>query len=517
MIKKTFIAILLLITTLFLIKCAIPEDFTGLSWNSNFNIPLINKTYNIFDLEDDSHFVVEDDDIYLIYYDELESDVAASEIKINPKTTAEVPVSAIDTGTLIPLYIDESGIDLEDIDLISGILEQGIFQIELIDPRPELEELLITFLDFYDQEGLPFQITIDDFTTPIHCYDLSGYSVGDPDGDEVMDYLMFYVQTESQVFFPDMVYIRIFFDEPIYFEFFRGHLSNKKIRLDDKILDNDLNFPINISNAMEFEEASLEMTFNNEFGFDTQFVGTLTGFNDKDHKTYSLLITQHDQVIFNIAEEPGLPITTTVTISKPEVTELINIFPELLQIEDSHLVLQNLDQTPGFAQAADKNTGSFSITAASTFTVFNETITPDEIFSIEITESNREYLEKYPEMIYLSVTLENTIPVGMNIDLYFSEVSDSLYIFDPTTYSEFQTLKFPDNYVAAALIESQPVTNDVRFTMEREDIDLFLNETVYFAMKITFDESDGAVTVLPHHYLMVIARMDINLNIEIDS
>jgi len=513
--KIAFYLSLILVASI-LLHCAFPREFTGLSWNVDLNVPLVNRLFNVFDLEDDSHVIIEGEEIFLIYYDNLESDDVASEISIKPKTTDITPISSFDTGTIIPLYIDETGFDLEDIDLIYGLLEEGIFKIELIDPRPEIVEMDIICYDIYDLEGQPFQVTITDFTTSIYSFDFAGYSIGNIEGDEVLDYLEFFVQTTSEEFFYDLLYLRIFFDEPIYFYYFRGFLENKKIRLNDMIIDNEINFPINISNAFQFEEGSLELTFDNELGFDAQFVGTLTGINDKDDKIYSLFITEDDQVIFDRAEDIDIPTTTKVIITRPEVTDLINIFPEEMIIEDSHFILGNNDQTPGFALATDKNRGSFTLRTPSIFSISNETVIPDTVYTIDITETNREYIEKYPEMIYLSVTLENTFPIGSSIDLYFSEVSDTLYIFNPDIYEIVHTIIFSDNYVSGAISYEEPIITEAHFLMERSEIELFLNETVYCAIKITFDESDGAVTVLPHHYLKVIGKMAITLNAEID-
>ena len=517
MYKRYLFVILLPVVVMLQTHCTLPDKFQGVSWNALFNIPLINRFYNIFDLEEDDHFVVVGDEIYLIYFDELESDAAASEIKMDPKTTELTPISAFDSGTIVPLYIDETGMDLEDIDLISGVLAEGIIRIELVHPRPELEELEIMFYDFSDPDGEPLQVTITDFNTPIYSYDVAGYTVGQIDNEEVLDYLEFFVQTTSQGFFYDLVYLRIFFDEPIYFDFFRGFLENKKIRLNDRILDNDIDFPYNISNALQFEEGSLDLTFTNELGFDAQFVGTLLGINEKDDKSFFLEINESDEVIFRRATAPGMPVTTTVTLIKPEVTAFINIFPEILRIENSKLLLGNIDQTSGFAFASDRNRGSFTLQAPSVFTVSNETVVPDSVYSIEITPRNREYLEKYPEMISLDVTLENTIPVGLSIDIYFSEAADTLFIFNPETYNDVHTIKFAGNYVSAALEEGIPMKNEVHFLLEHPEIALFLNETVYFAVKITFDESDDYVTVLPHHYLQIISKIAVDMNLDLDN
>ncbi|MBW6515893.1 MAG: hypothetical protein K0B81_04655 [Candidatus Cloacimonetes bacterium] len=496
--------------------CALPKEFTGLSWNVDFNVPLMNRMFHVYELEDESHFIMDGEEMFLVYCDDLESDIAASEISINPKTTDITPISSFETGNIIPLYIDETGIELEDIELIHGVLEEGIFKIEIIDPRPEIEEMEIICYDILDQEGQPFQVRITDFTTSVYSFDLSGFSIGDVENDQVLDYLEFFVQTTSEEFFYDLLYLRIFFDEPLYFSYFRGYLENKRIRLNDTILANDINFPINISNAFQFDEGTLELTFSNELGFDTQFIGTITGVNEKDQKIYALYITEEDLVVFYRAVGIDTPTTTTVSITKPEVTDLINIFPEEMLIEESYFILGNSDQMPGFALASDKNSGSFTLKTPSIFSVSNETVVPDSIYTLEITETNRDYIEKYTEMVYLNITLENTIPVGLSIDIYFSEVSDTLFIFNPDIYPEIHSIKFAENYVSGAVNDSEPTKNEIDFLLERQEIELFLNETIYYAFKITFDESIGTVTVLPDNYLRLISKLGINLNVDLD-
>jgi|GEM_PF-2648955 len=517
LIRKLTVSSLLLLLILALVRCGFPESFQGISWNSEFKIPLLNRFYHIFELEEESaNFFIEENEFYIIYEDSVESTSASSEIKLNPGSSEITQVAGAEEGTLITVSVDESGIDTEDIDLIYGILEEGTISIEIIDPRPELEELNITFLSILDEVGEPLQVDIADFGISSYHYDIAHYSIGSQDGGEIIDELEFYVETTSQEFFYDLVYLRIFFENPLYFHYFEGYLVEKKVNLNEHVLDNDINNPVNISNAFQFEEGILEMTFINELGFDGQFVGTFTGFNYKDNKTYSLDITREDDVFLNRAIEAGVPETTTVLIDKPEVIDLINIFPEKMRLENAYMMLGNRDETPGFAYAADKSSGNFKITTPAFFRVSNETIIPDEVFSLQITENNRDYIDEYTESLSLFLTMENTLPLGLSVDLYFSESPDTLNIYNPEASSGIQTIKFADNYVSASFIGSEPTVTSNEFLLEREDIELFLNETVYYALKITFDESEGSIRILPEHYMQVIGQLNVNLNMEIE-
>ena len=517
LVKKISVLSLLFLLLLALVRCGFPESFQGISWNSEFNIPLVNRFYHIFELEEESsNFFIEGDDIYIIYEDEVESEAASSEIKLNPGSSEITQVAGSEEGTLITVSVDESGIDTEDIDLIYGTIEEGIISIEIIEPRPELEALNITFLSITDDEGEPLQVDIEDFNTSHYHYDITGYSIGEKESGEIIDELEFYVETASQEFYYDLVYLRIFFEEPLYFQYFEGYLIDKKVHLSEHVLNNDINNPINISNAFQFEEGTLEMTFINELGFDARFIGTFTGINEKDDKTYSLEITREDEVILNRASNTGVPETTTVIIDRPEVLDLINIFPEKMRLENAYMIIGNLDQTPGFAFAADKSSGSFKITAPAFFRVNNQTIIPDEVFSLQITENNREYLDTYTETIALYLTMENSLPLGLSVDIYFSESPDTLDIYYPEISPAIQTIKFADNYVSASFTGSEPTVTSNEFFLDREDIELFLKETVYYALKITFDESTDSIRILPEHYMHIIGRLEVNLNIEIE-
>jgi hypothetical protein len=502
---------LLLLLIILLSKCGFPETYSGVSWNTLLNIPLLNKIYPVIDLEDGSNIIIEDDQIYLVYREELESDEVAAELKISAKSSELVMISSIETGSFISIPIDE----IDEIDLIYGIIEEGFIKVEVIEPRPELDELNITFLNIFDLEGNPFNTVIEDFENSIHSFDISGYSVGEVGAEEVINELDFFIQTSSQQQFDDLAYIRLFYDDSIYFQYFRGYLNEKEIELHDEVINNDVNMPSNLSNALQLEEAVLELTFTNELGFDAKFIGTLTGINDKDNNESTLQLTEDDNVVFLGAEDIDTPKTTTVVIDKPELADFINVFPEQIIIENSSFILGNIDLTPGFAKATDKNRGVFSLTISSVFSLSNETVVPDTVLTIEISKKNREYIEEYLEEVSLTMILENTLPVGAMVDLYFSESADTLHIFNPGDNPEIQTILFSGNKVSSTISDNEPMIMEIELSMEREDLELFLREKIYFALKINFDESNGSVTILPDHYLKVLGRINVNINVDL--
>jgi hypothetical protein len=505
----------LLLVSVLIGGCDYPQNYKGISWNVDLNIPLMNRTYPLIDLEDGTHIIVEGDQMSLVYKDDLNSEDVASQIRIDNKTSPTFPIIPEDIGLTVIVPIDETGITDEDIDVTYGLISSGFLKIEITEPIQELEQLNIVFDDIFTPEGKPFETIITDFSTEVTSYDLTGFYIGHETNEDVINELVFTVETSYQQTQEILGNIRIYFDDPIYFDYFRGYLKNREILIPDTDLAVGINYPYNLSNALQFSEIELQMTMDNELGFDTQFFGKLTGYNSKDDNSFTLEITREDRVFFARAEEIGQPVTSSVIIDKDQLVNLVNIFPEIIYLEDSKLIVGNEDNTIGFAHAVNTNNGNYSIITPALFSVFNETIVPDTVHTIEIDQDNREYIEKYPESVKLYLQLENSLPIGASVDIYFSDSPDTLHLFQPEPDSGIQTIVFSDNDVSAAVSDDQPHIDTIEIAMDREQIDLFLNEEVYFALKITLHDSDGAVSIKAYQYIKIVGRIELDLNIDL--
>lgn len=513
-IRLTLICVLIVVI---LYGCEVPSGFKGFEWDIKLNVPLMNRTYPIYDLEDGENFIVEDSLLVLFYNNSMESDEAAENLKLRKKSSRVHHIYSSAEGTIVSVPIDESGIDDEDIEVTYAHISKGTIQIELTETIKELHQLTIVFTDIITPAGEPLVTVIEGFTDSLYYEDISNCFIGSLDSEVVIDSLNFLVTSVNDDTDDKLTSVRIFFDDPLYFDYFRGYLTNKRVRIEDQRFESGVNYPYNISNAIKLQEAALNLSFLNELGFDARFTGDIVAKNYKDGKESVMKIREEDNVIFHRAVSEEEAYETNTGIERDELVDFLNVYPEDLFLRDAQLIIGNTDNSIGFAYASNKNYGTFELLTPSIFTVNNSTIIPDSIYVVEISEENRNYIEKYPQRVELSFTLENTTPLGATVDIFMGSSPDTLHLFQhelPDTL-DIHTLLFADNYVGQRVSPTQPGRYEVEFIMEREDIELFLREEVYYAIKITFDASGQPVTIHPDHHIKILGKLTIKVRMDV--
>lgn len=508
-------ATILLLFVLVLIGCEAPQEFQGLKWDVDISVPLMNRYYPIYDLEDGENFVVEDTLLTLFLGEDMESEGAGESLVIQPKTSRVQDLYPAVEEITVSLPIDETGITDEDIEVTYALIAKGWINIELKDVSEDLNELEIVFADIMTPNNEPLTTVINEFDETVFTENIAGCFIGDETNETVIDSLNFHVYADSEETFDVLGSIRIYIDRPLEFDHFQGYLKNKEVGIEDERIGSGINYPHNISNALELEKAVLEVSFINEMGFDGYLTGTLRAKNIKDNQEKTVILTKADNILFRRAEAFDRPSESVIEINKPEITQLLNVYPDSLIIENAKLIIGNDDGSPGFATSLQKSYGKIKLYTKSVFSINNSTIVPDTVYAVEISEKNREYIEEYPQEVLMSFIMENTLPVGAAVDIYFSSSPDTVDIFGHSDDEDIHNLAFTGSYVGSRVSSQEPGVYDVEFHLDRQDLELFLKEEIFFAIKITFDETDGPVAVRPDHYIRIIGNLNVKLRLDI--
>ena len=511
---KILIFIVLLLLTIILSQCAIPKPFEGLGWNVDLNVPLMSKRYDIRDLADGENLIIENEEFKLIFEDELETEDPSHFLKIDPKSTTLLPIPPLEIGIEIPLNIDETGTSDKDIDITFAKIREGALLFEVTEVSAELKSLKIIFYDIFQENGEPVEFIISNFTDPIHHFPLENHTIGIEGMDSIFDNLKFNVIPvfESTELYLGM--IRIFFDEPLWFHTLKGRLENQKLSLADDEIEFSINYPYNLSNVIQLHTAEITLNFTNQIGFDAVYTGSLTAYNDTDGKEYTLEITEADNVVINRASDIDSPSNTIITLDKPDIAKLINVFPERIYLHNSELSIGNLDDSNGFVSVVDRGVARFAISTPAIFKLTNEPIIPDTVYVIEIDEENEGFIDEFSKSAVLSFNVENTLPFGANISFYFNEVSDTLHIFNPEINPENNSIVLTNRYIYPAVAEDIPSVTEVDLALDSNDLSLFQKENVYFAFKVSFMADEELVALKPDQYIKLIGRIKLNTDIE---
>ncbi len=496
--------------------CMAPDEFKGIKWDVDVTIPLMNRTYPIFDFEDENHFIMDDNEIYLVYSNEMVSEESASQLKLQAKSSALIPIVPSLDPFEVEMPIDESGLfDEEDIDILYAQIKSGILKVEVLDVDSDLLSLTIDFLDIIDPLSSYLTVFIDDFSNSVHEYDISNYTINEEQNETILDAIRFRVTADFNPTVNQLGDIRFFFDEEMNFDYIRGHLLNKKVMIDDVDYDSGIQFPDNISNVLQIHDVTMSISFTNELGFDALFVGKITGYNEKDGSQGVIDIVPADGIIFARADLPDSPKETRVVIDKPGLNDFINAFPSIIKIENSYLSLGNKDGEPGFASASANSYGEYELIAPAKFTLNSGSIKPANVFSMTVDESNKEYIRDNPLNAAIKFNLENTIPMGVYVDVFFSTSPDTLQLFNPQDFPDIPSLLYTNNGISAGSSED-PTYGTVEFELNDENLKFFLNDEIYYGLKMNFDETTDIVTVKPEDYLKLIGRIELNIKVDIE-
>ena len=512
--------VLFLVFCLLLVGCSFraPEMPT---WEGQLNLPLMNEKYPIVDLARNDNIRVHENENSMEFFTEGEitgAEIAQDELRIasNPIGTGNIPVVESFSDKLSLVNGDET-----ETQISYGLILSGELVFEFITLPEVASEIHVYFHELFDPDGKNLTLRIlkqdlvfeNGFIGLIHRHNMEYHTITNPDNEAIVENMHFdaTVISSGGVPIPSGGYMKVFYDQPLFFSTIIGHLFNFRINADDFITDIDVDYPINIENALDMNEPELRFTIYSHVGFESTFYATVTSYNNRNNTSYSLNVTS----LVN-ATTPGDSLLTTLIFTKEDnIHHLLNIAPDEIILSDAYFLLNNPDVGFGFASIGKAMSGSYINVVPFDFTfVADEPIKPANLTEVKISEKNREEIEKRALNAFFSMDLKNYYSVGATVNLFIcsSDNQDLVYVKENLILPGFQRLTFLGSYMPRG---SHLVATSDTFTFEilEEEIALFYkNEFIYVGMEITFEE--GGTIIHPLESIDVIGNLKLMVMVD---
>ncbi len=498
--------ILLVLLSLFLFSCGI-TDFEMPSWDVELlSIPLMNEEFPAYDLEG-QNVIIENDSLFAVVEDDLEE--ATPELsKTILDSTPDVTVLS-DTPVDIVFEIQSVNTNTS-FRIVDGEFESGQMDIHYTGDVNNFTTLYINFNQLIDQTGQALNLALQpsDFNNNLYIIDLAGLSITDQNIDGEFWLIDIDVNAESnQTVGSNLGQVRLVLDDDIYFKSFTGFIDD--VQTLDSQTDVDIEYPANVENAVVLDVISIHFDVYNKIGFEFELTGDLVAYRD-GLEIDRIILAELEGVEFVIqaSSSQGQETITSIDINNNErVNQMLRLMPDNIAFLNPTYRVSNInDEEPGFVSNQHTIRSEYNIRIPFKAT-FNDDyiIYPDKLYDIEISSDNQDMIDERVNEASLNLTVTNSFPIGGILDVYLA----SQPLEADAESLELAELKFTDYDIS--------VTNEDQLydiTLSQEDLDIFLNDTIYMRTKVRFHNSNEVVTILPNDNLIVKGKL--NLSVRID-
>ncbi|MBP7562384.1 MAG: hypothetical protein KA886_01225 [Candidatus Cloacimonetes bacterium] len=517
--KVMFLTLIALM--LFLAACDINEPKTP-QWDVNFKVPLMNKDYYAGDLIDSLNFGMDADSTMFFYTEGLiegaEIEEGRLKISANPDGSGFIPIVSSIQLDSISIHNPEMQ---DDVEIVSSTVRSGQLRFEFTGTDySKLQSVTIAFEELHSPDGTPYTKTFtSNELSSINDIDLANFRFYQEDPNQILTDIHFTITHELNpgVSVPAgtiLTNVKVNYENPIYFSQIRGLIHSLEIDADDFSSNISVEYPDNIENAMHINSPVVKFNIWNKLGYTAFFNGTLVSYNSRtgESRTYPLA-----QRTIERAYTIGDSTLTTLEFTE-SVEHIMSIMPDRFELVNATFTLDNPLNLIGFAREGQGYSGNYRATVPFDiqFTA-NEPIRPKELIEMNISESNRDQIEKNAKNVNFTVKVWNEFNAGASVNMYLCNVNDKNVVYQNTEINT-PTLKrvvFLNNSITPGSVTS-PSPGILEFSISEDDLSIFTeHETIYFGIQFTFNDSN----TIMHSYekIKVISSLDIVMTINGDQ
>jgi len=287
----------------------------------------------------------------------------------------------------------------------------------------------------------------------------------------------------------------------IFFSEFTGILNRVEMEIEE--IEEEIDFPEQLE-GFAVETATATLTIENGVGFPAEVDFRIYGENE-DGEIDSLII----QGNIDPSPSPGVMQSTTLP-PIPNVADFFNMHPTKLT-GSGKIWLGEVD-VEGTATEHDSIKGLVSLWVPLVFMLPADHVENDPD-TLEFDEDTQDIFRDNIKYAQLLINIDNHLPVGADVKLYFSKDRGDNTIYD-SGYS-------PDLYIPLEL--KAPVTtgdpgtasgftsNSWNIELNESDLLLFTNPEVYFGMKLVYPHTAGMVKIRPSDYIYIEGKVTATL------
>jgi hypothetical protein len=498
--RKAFF-VLVLAAALFMAACNVRKPVMP-EWDVELNVPLMAETFFVSDLVDSVNIVLGDGNILTLQGTGSAETPAFGDIDLNPDVESPaIPIlSGIQSDATFP-FVDSDPSD-GTVQLSYGQLVSGVIGSRFQNVAPETQQVTVTFTELRTPAGAPFEIAWSGNSGWTNN-NLEGCTIGTINSGQILQNLHFSITATSSL--PNGTQIgdlTLRANSNLAFGHFQGHLDGLTFPLEESASHINVDYPYDIDEAIQLQEASLAVTLTNRLKFHCQFNGQFYAVNnDTGEERYIDILDGNNQpYMANPATNEG-PGTTHLNFTNG-IEQLLQIMPDEIEIRNGFFVINSsASGILGEVRNSDTILGDYTINAPFIFELFESTIRLQDPIQIEISQENRDRILNNALGAELTLNVLNTVPVGATATVYIGN-TEAIDPADPDSYAYQRPVTLHSKQFVEAHIgdPAYPEINSlgeqiITVTLSEAEVDVFAAPLVYLLWTFSFEDSDGVVTV----------------------
>lgn len=454
------------------------------SWDVTLNVPLLNEKYLLSDLVDNEYIFIGDDNVLYIQNSGDLSTPSFGEVVFD---------TSVDLGPLpIPSGIALDGSfspddQTEGYQISYGEISAGSIRTRVTNGQ-DLTSLTITFNGLYTSTGAPFVINWS-HNSGWQNTSLAGAKMGTENAPALLEQIGFRVfATSTQPNGATVGNIEVSIENNILFSKFQGILENYSLPSNESAQNIDIDYPYDIEEAIELQQADLAIDLTNHIGFNCEFTGDLFAINNISGDSISIpILDDQGHNLLIPAGSSAVPSQHQFTISNG-ITQLLQIMPHRIEIRNSVFrITGGTVGNIGTVNSTDNITGTYNVTAPFEFILMPHTFLLNEPVELEISQENRDRITQYGVDASLALQVLNMLPIGANATVYVGNTAN-ISPADSTTYAIKR-----DYHILP--IGQAPGFQNVSLALNEAELQVFASPIVYVQMEFSFDSGGAPVTI----------------------
>lgn len=495
---------LILITALILLSACEVKKPTLPSWVVNLKVPLINELFYVSDLVDSVNIVLGENDVLTVTANGEATTNEFGNLPFNPNVNVSgIPILGSGYAFDVPFF-DQTG----TLEIAYAEIAEGIFESRLQDIDPGVQQIAIVFSDIYYPDGQNLTIYSDN-SGNWNSTNLQGMHLGLANSTEIISQLHISLQvTPSMPAGMQVATLDFKADSMISLGKFKGRLHNYPVSLEDSDSFLNIDYPYGLNNAINLQEASLQLTLQNYIGFGATFSGQLKAINAEGESCIIDILDENgEEFQIDPATEDG-PIVMTMLLSD-NIQELLQIMPTSIQVIGGEFLIDSGDNV-GSVKPTDNMHLDYLIRAPLTFTLHNYEIVINEEQEFLIPEDNRQAIRDNARGASLNLDIQNTLPIGATAKLFFSN-TPNIDIHYSDTYSIMKEATIHSG-------DQVPGFQNVGLELNKAELNVFTAEQVYMRWSFSFEETGTPVSIYASSgdYIHIKGMLSANIMIEGD-
>ncbi len=484
-------------------------------WDVDLTVPLMNERFLVSELVDSVNIVAGENQVLTLVNTGQAETPIFGHVNFTPGNVVNnIPLFAgQDINITLPL-VDPTG----TVFLSYGEFTQGYlsYQYNLVDPTNIVAQM--TLPDVVNDQGLPLQIQNNQFGSWQH-FNLADFHFGIQDSGLIQDSLRFVFSVESNL--PPgtpIGTVSLDLNNQFGFRVFQGYLYSYVRALEGTVSTIEIEYPLDIEEAIELQEASVYIEVTNEVGFGAEFHGSIRAINSNTGEVRIIPILDDLGNPYQVAPATLTGSTITELNFASNISQILQIMPDTVEIFDAYLLINGgSNGVPGFVEEHNKLYCSYQINAPFTFELFDHTFQLSEVTQVELSQENQDLIADNVLAASLTTQVVNRIPIGAMATVYVANTPD-IDPANPATYSLSRTVTLHSSEYTGPDV-NQDGEQLISLALSETELDVFAHPFVFLLWTFSFEPSNGPVTVYasPADYIQVKSMLTVRMHVEVDE